>query len=190
MADDFIIANDDLALELDEKLEALPFRDKDTFVQMYNSGLINRKNDQVSDLVDELIAAYKGIERRADGIVFLDMGEISADELVARAEAFSLLLRLQRVAKEAASNRQLNDGSRVYIGKGNILHRAGELTEDGQTADEPISSEKLPRISSEAVAVVGSILGVENYELGTPFEAKRLLSVRSQPVMDALAALS
>lgn len=190
MADDFIIANDDLALELDEKLEALPFRDKDTFVQMYNSGLINRKNDQVSDLVDELIAAYKGIERRADGIVFLDMGEISADELVARAEAFSLLLRLQRVAKEAASNRQLNDGSRVYIGKGNILHRAGEHTEDGQTADEPISSEKLPRISSEAVAVVGSILGVENYELGTPFEAKRLLSVRSQPVMEALAALS
>ena len=191
MADDFIIANEDLAFELDGKLEALPFRDKDTFVQMYNSGLINRKNEQVSGLVDELIAAYKGIERRADGIVFLDMGEISADELVARAEAFSLLLRLQRVAKEAAANRQLNDGSRVYIGKGNILHRAGEEGEDGSRGDdEAISSEKLPRISSEAVAVVGSILGVEDYDLSTPFEAKRLLSVRSQPVLDALSALS
>ena len=190
-ADDFIIANEDLALELDAKLEELPFRDKDTFVQMYNSGLINRKNDQVSSLVDELIAAYKGIERRTDGIVFLDMGEISADELVARAEAYSLLLRLQRVAKEAAANRQLRDGSLVYIGKGNILHRAGEQNEEGrQTEDEAISSEKLPRISTEAVAVVGSILGVEDYDLGKPFEANRLLSVRSQPVIDALAALS
>jgi len=191
MADSFIIANEDLALEFEGKLEGLPFRTKETFVEMYNSGLINRKNEQVSSLVDELIVAYKGIERRADGITFLDMAEISADELVARAEAYSLLLRLQRIAKEAASQRLIADTSHVYIGKGNTLYRAGESDENGTHADgEAISSEKLPRISPDAVSVVGSILDLDGYELSTPFEATRLLGVQSQPVLTALDALA
>lgn len=190
MADSFIIANEELALELDAKLEGLPFRDRDTFIQMYNSGLINRKNEQVAGLVDELIAAYKGIEKRNDGITFLDMGEISADELVAKAEAYSLLLRLQRIAKEAASNQQLRDDSRIYLGKGNAVFRVGDTTADGsRNEDRLISSEKLPRIGSEAVAVIGAILGTENYSLETPFEARKLLGVQSQPVIDALAVL-
>jgi len=190
MADSFIIANEDLALDLDGKLEELPFRNKETFVQMYNSGLINRKNDQVTSLVDELIAAYKGIERRADGITFLDMGEISADELVAKAEAYSLLLRLQRIAKEAASQKLIGDGALVHLGRGNAIYRVGDELEDGhKDNDEMISNEKLPKISPEAVAVVGSILGVENYDLSTPFEANRLLGVQSQPVIDALSIL-
>jgi len=186
MADSFIIANEDLALDFEGKLEGLPFRTKETFVEMYNSGLINRKNEQVSSLVDELIAAYKGIERRADGITFLDMGEISADELVAKAEAYSLLLRLQRVAKDAASNQVIGNDSEVYLGKGNALYRVGQEGEN----DEAISSEKLPKISVEAVSAVGSILGIEGYELSTPFEATRLLSVQSGPVIAALEALS
>ena len=191
MADSFIIANEDLALDLDGKLEELPFRNKETFVQMYNSGLINRKNDQVASLVDELIAAYKGIERRADGITFLDMGEISADELVAKAEAYSLLLRLQRIAKEAASQKLIGDGALVHLGKGNAIYRVGDELEDGhKDNDEMISNEKLPKISPEAVSVVGSILGVENYDLSTPFEANRLLAVQSQPVIGALATLA
>lgn len=192
MADSFIIANEDLALELDEKLEQLPFRDRDTFVQMYNSGLINRKNEQVSDLVDELISAYKGIEKRADGITFLDMGEISADELVAKAEAYSLLLRLQRIVKEAANSKQLNDSSKIHLGgKGTAVVRAGERSpEDGSVGDDQvISSEKLPRISAEAVAVIGGILGIEDFDLSTAFEATKLLGIRSEPVIEALAAL-
>lgn len=184
MADSFIIANEDLALEFEGKLEGLPFRTKETFVEMYNSGLINRKNDQVSSLVDELIAAYKGIERRADGITFLDMGEISADELVAKAEAYSLLLRLQRIAKDAASNRLIGDGTQVYLGKGNALYR---IDNDG---DEAISSERLPKVSAEAVKAMGDILGIENYELSTAFEATRLLGVQSGPVIAALEALN
>lgn len=191
MADRFIIDNEDLAFELDGKLEALPFRNKDTFVQMYNSGLINRKNDQVSAIVDELINAYKGIEKKADGITFLDMGEISADELVARAEAYSLLLRLQRVVKEAATNKLIGDGSLVYIGKSNSLFRVGETLEDGEKSkDELISNEKLPKVSSAAVEEIGKILEVEDYELSVPFEATMLLAVDSQPVINALSALS
>lgn len=186
MADSFITANENLAQELDERLGALPFRDKGTFVQMYNSGLINRKNEQVSELVDALIAAYKGIEKRPDGITFLDMGEISADELVAKAEAYSLLLRLQRIAKQAAQERLIQQGDRIYIGKGNLLYKAAR-GEGG--SDESISSEKLPRIGAEAVAVAGTILGIEDYDLKTPFEADRLLAVKSQSVIDALDIL-
>jgi len=188
---DLIIANEELALELDEKLEQLPFRDRDTFIQMYNSGLINRKNEQVSELVDNLVAAYKGIEKKADGITFLDMGEISADELVARAEAYSLLLRLQRIAKEAASAGQVRDGSLIYLKGGSIILQGNPESEnESLLADQVISSEKLPKISNAAVAVVGDILGQSGYNLATPFPANRLLSVQSGPVVEALSALS
>lgn len=191
MADSFITANEELALELDSKLERLPFRDRDTFVQMYNSGLINRKNEQVSDLVDELIAAYKGIEKRPDGITFLDMGEISADELVAKAEAYSLLLRLKRIAKEAASSKQLRDSSLIYLGKGNAVFRVGESAEDGSKAeDQLISSERLPKISTEGILVIGEILSIPDYELTVPFEATKLLAVQSEPVLAALENLA
>jgi len=192
MADSFIIANEELALELDGKLEQLPFRDRDTFIQMYNSGLINRKNEQVSELVEDLIAAYKGIEKRADGITFLDMGEISADELVARAEAYSLLLRLQRIAKEAAAEGLVKDGSQIFVSKSNVVIRKGDPSSDNENLmhEHQISSEKLPKISSAAVAVIGSILGETDYTLTTPFPANRLLSIQSGPVVDALAVLS
>lgn len=187
MADQFIVADEDRALELDAQLEETPFRDRDTLIRMYNDGLINRKNDLVSDLVGQLIDAYKGIELRADGtITFLDMGEISADELVAKAEAYLLLLKLQRIAKEAAAERKLGDSSRVFLGKGNTLVKVGE---DGES-DTPVSPEKLPRVSGSAIAVVGSILGIDGYGSETPFEATKLLAIQSQPVIDALSALS
>ena len=191
MTDRFIIANEELAFELDAKLEKLPFRDRETFVQMYNSGLVNRKNEEVSKIVDSLIEAYKGIEKKADGITFLDMGEISADELVARAEAYSLLLRLKRIAKEAASENLIGDGSKVYVGKGNGLYKVGVTTEDGtKTEDQLISNEKLPKISNTAVSEVGKVLEVENYDLSTAFDATKLLAVESKPVIDALDFLS
>ncbi len=187
MADQFIVADEDRALELDAQLEETPFRDRDTLIRMYNDGLINRKNDLVSNLVEQLIGAYKGIELRTDGtITFLDMGEISADELVAKAEAYLLLLKLQRIAKEAAAEGKLSDSSQVFLGKGNTLFRAGE---DGE-ADAPVSPEKLPKISGDAISVIGDILGIDGYSVETRFEATRLLAVRSQPVIDALAALS
>lgn len=190
MTNNFIVANEDLAFELDARLEGLPFKTRESFVQMYNSGLINRKNDTVSELVDQLIQAYKGIEKRADGITFLDMGEISADELVAKAEAYSLVLRLQRIAKEAAANRQLNDGSLIYFGKGNAVYRVGATSEEGvKEADQMISSEKLPKVGANAEVAVGEILGIEDYSLSTPFEATKLLGVRSEPVINALSAL-
>lgn len=191
MTDRFIIANEELAFELDAKLEKLPFRDRETFVQMYNSGLVNRKNEEVSKIVDSLIEAYKGIEKKADGITFLDMGEISADELVARAEAYSLLLRLKRIAKEAASENLIGDGSKVYVGKGNGLYKVGVTTEDGtKTEDQLISNEKLPKISNTAVSEIGKVLEVENYDLSTAFDATKLLAVESKPVIDALDFLS
>lgn len=191
MTDRFIIANEELAFELDAKLEKLPFRDRETFVQMYNSGLINRKNEEVSKIVDSLIEAYKGIEKKADGITFLDMGEISADELVARAEAYSLLLRLKRIVKEAASENLIGDGSKVYVGKGNGLYKLGVTTEDGtKTEDELISNEKLPKISNTAVSEAGKVLEVEDYNLSTPFDATKLLGIESKPVIDALDFLS
>jgi len=192
MADSFIIANEELALELDGKLEQLPFRDRDTFIQMYNSGLINRKNDQVSELVEDLIAAYKGIEKRADGITFLDMGEISADELVAKAEAYSILLRLQRIAKEAAAAGQVRDGSLIFLSKGNAVIRKGDSSSETEElqSDQQISSEKLPKIGNPAVAMIGAILGESDYALTKPFPANRLLSIQSAPVVDALAVLS
>lgn len=191
MTDRFIIANEELAFELDAKLEKLPFRDRETFVQMYNSGLVNRKNEEVSKIVDSLIEAYKGIEKKADGITFLDMGEISADELVARAEAYSLLLRLKRIAKEAASENLIGDGSKVYVGKGNGLYKVGVTTEDGtKTEDQLVSNEKLPKISNTAVSEIGKVLEVENYDLSTAFDATKLLAVESKPVIDALDFLS
>lgn len=191
MTDRFIIANEELAFELDAKLEKLPFRDRETFVQMYNSGLINRKNEEVSKIVDSLIEAYKGIEKKADGITFLDMGEISADELVARAEAYSLLLRLKRIVKEAASENLVGDDSKVYVGKGNGLYKLGVTNEDGtKTEDELISNEKLPKISNTAVSEVGKVLEVEDYDLSTAFEATKLLGIESKPVIDALDFLN
>lgn len=187
MADSLIIANEELAIALDEKLESLPFGNLDKFIELYNFGYIQRNNKDISEIVDELIAAYKGIEKNANGITFLDRGEISADELVAKAEAYTLLLRLQRIAKQAGIERKLNDESLVYIGKGGVLYRLGEQQEDGsRSEDVALSAEKLPRISSEGLRVVGTVVEVDNYSAETPFRAQSLLRVQSQPVIDAL----
>lgn len=190
MSASFIPADETLARELDEKLSRLPFRDKDTLVQMYNSGLINRKAPQVAELVDELIVAYKGIEKRADGITFLDGGEIAADELISRAEAYRFVLRLQRIVKDAATAGLVSDSSYIFVANNATVAVLGEESAEGEsTKDQSISAEKLPKIDDVVIGYVGQLLRVSDFAFDSPFEATKVLAVHSAPVTDALEVI-
>lgn len=190
MSTSFIPADENLAVTLDEKLSRLPFRDKDTLVQMYNSGLINRKAPQVAELVDELIVAYKGIEKRADGITFLDGGEIAADELISRAEAYRFVLRLQRIVKDAASAGLVSDSSYIFVASNATVAVLGDESAEGEAGkDQSISGERLPKIDDVAFGYAGQLLGLNDFALDNPFEATKVLAVQSAPVTDALEVI-
>lgn len=191
MSTSFIPADHSLATALDEKLSKLPFRDKGTLVEMYNFGLINRKAPQVIELVDDLIAAYKGIEKRPDGITFLDGGEIAADELISRAEAYRFVLRLQRILKDAANDGTVSDSSYVFVASNGTVAVLGDESAEGEgSKDRAVSAEKLPKLDSDAIGFVGDLLSVGDFGFDNPFEATLVLAVQSSPVTDALEVIS
>jgi len=189
----FILGNEERALELDAKLAELPFRDKETLVSMYNSGLINRKNEEVVELVNLMVEAYKGLERRPDEITFLSEGEISSEELLAKSEAFVLLLRVKRILQAASRKGLVSNGTHVYISKAGtvaaISEANGEEGTDGSAADITVSPEKLPKISKEAWDEAANLLGLTGFGENEAFEAARIFQVNESAVVNALNAL-
>lgn len=183
----FVPDNKELAQKLDEKLAKLPFANKENLVSMFNTGLINRKSDLVKELVQELAAAYKGVECRPDAISLASVGEITANELIAKAEAYRFALKLQRIVKENAAEYGINDSSFIFVGSNNLITL---VVDDEESGDVTISTEKLNKLDELATREVAKLLRISEFELNTPFEAVRVLGIDGTPVELSLEAFN
>lgn len=162
-----------------ERLSNTLFRDPETFIEMFNTGLINRKNSEVVEISDELLTVFKGIERKGDKITFLDQGEIAVDDLFVKLEAYQIALQLKRIFANAVKNGELELHTEFYLdGKGNALDVSSE-------DNKSISKERIAKISNDGYAALAKILNLTEFGPEVIVRVENFVNIDASPVVNA-----
>ena len=119
------------AENLEKTLSGKVFRDVTTFIDLYNSGIINRKNDEVRDFAARIVDTYKDVREKAGRITFISEEEIIAFESIAVLTAWATIAKAKREVKEAIEKGELTDASLVLLADDGTLN---EVTTEGEAA--------------------------------------------------------
>lgn len=184
MSPKFIPENQSNVDQLSHRLSQTPFRDVETFVSMYNSGLINQRNRDVSEIAEEIITSFKGIEKRNQSLYFLSSGEIAIDELSEYVNAYSCIIPMQRAVKDASLDRSAQ--LRVVGGK---IAAFDTVEENGEIIEkERVISDKLVK-STTPTESIERIFGLQ-LEEGSQFTVEDVLRIDDSKVFNALEQFS
>lgn len=147
----FIPRDTTRAEALETRLSQTIFQNPDTFVQYYNSGMINRTNDETKEIVKELVETFKDVRERKSKLAFISVNEILLDEALTALTPWSTLVRVKREVSDAVQEKTIDTESTLLITEdGNILV-IGE-TEDGAETQENIGADKLKTNEVEIIA--------------------------------------
>lgn len=120
------------AQELDKMMSETLFRDVDSFIQLYNSGIITRKHKDNKKFADLIVDTYKNIEERRNQLGFISEEEIIIKESSALLTTWAVLTRLKRQFKEAVDANVISETETLVIDSdGNVL-RPGVDEETGE----------------------------------------------------------
>lgn len=141
----FMPINAAAAQELNDRLSSTIFKSVSDFVKFYNSGLINKKNDEVTKIVAEVTAAFKDVKEKGGELVFLSSSEVLLNEAIAALQPWEILVRAKREANDLIAAGTISRDSTLAFSKKNagfIL----QVTEETETSDSElvkVGSEKL-----------------------------------------------
>lgn len=137
----FMPINAAAAQELNERLSSTIFKSAADFVNFYNSGLINKKNDEVTKIVAEVTSAFKDVKEKGGELVFLSSSEVLLNEALAALLPWEILVRAKREANDLIAAGTITRESTLAFSKKN----AGFILEVSEEHEEPVKvgSEKL-----------------------------------------------
>lgn len=138
----FMPINDAAAQELNARLSSTIFKSAADFVNFYNSGLINTKNEEVTKIVAEVTSAFKDVKEKAGKLVFLSSSEVLLNEALAALLPWEILVRAKREANDLIAVGTISRDSTLAFSKKNagfIL----KVDEDAEGELVKVGSEKL-----------------------------------------------
>lgn len=138
----FMPVNSAAAQELNERLSSTIFKSAADFVNFYNSGLINKKNDQVTKIVAEVTTAFKDVKEKGGELVFLSSSEVLLNEALAALLPWEILVRAKREANDLIGAGTITRESTLAFSKKNagfIL----KLSDEAEGELVKVGSEKL-----------------------------------------------
>lgn len=155
--ENFMPVDDARAQNLTERLAKSMFRSPETFIEFYNTGLINKKHGDVTAWVKEIAETYRNVEERGGKLIFITQQEIYVEELRKALAPWSVIVRVKRDITHLLADETLTPDDVIIFSpdqKGFIMKE-----EDGELLK--VSNEKLYSSHDEIEAVhkVHSSLG-------------------------------
>lgn len=128
----FIPLNSEKEETLSELLEQHPLiPDADSFIQAYNDGLVNKSNDVIVSIAEQIAQTYKNVELKRNVLAFVSEEEMSLNDLTKIVQAWRFGLTLKHELKALESeDMQINT---VLIGNNDAL--ASALYENDSNAN-------------------------------------------------------
>ena len=114
----FIPRNQEEADAFNASLSATIFKSVRDFVDFYNSGLINRRNTDVVNILNQLTKIYRDVEEKNGSIVFLTKDEILLDEIMSIIEPWKTIVKVKRELAQAIDKKILSQDSVIAFVKG------------------------------------------------------------------------
>jgi hypothetical protein len=134
--------NSAIAEELNNRLSNTIFKSAADFVNFYNSGLINKKNEEITKIVAEVTSAFKDVKEKGGDLVFLSQSEVLLNEVLAALLPWEILVRAKREANDLIASGAVSREATLAFSKKNagFILKVSE-NEDGELVK--VGSEKL-----------------------------------------------
>lgn len=109
----FISRNQNLSNKITEKLGNTFFKDAENFVSAYNSGMVSKNNNEISEIANDLVEAYKDVQIKGNQIIFISKSEIFLSESLEALEPWTILVKIKREVEDAITLNVINENSSI-----------------------------------------------------------------------------
>lgn len=116
----FIPTDPAKATALSERITTETRLSPDDFVKFYNTGLINRKNEVVEGLVQELTTVFKDVVKKGTNLTFISQEEVLLTELEAFTSVWLSAVRLKSALQEQVEAGVIVEDARFWLSRQNI----------------------------------------------------------------------
>lgn len=140
----FIPYSDEKEAELSEKLNNTLFKNVETFIQFYNSGMIAKRSEEIVELTRNVVETFKNVEEKNNLIVFLSSEEVFLDEIFTLLEPWKYIVKIKRELEENIKNEKVRyEDILVFSKKDSFGYILKVSQKDGENVLEKIGNEKI-----------------------------------------------
>src|SRR5699024_4227597 len=88
------------AEQFQEKISQTLFGTPESFIQAYNSGIVNARNEEIAALAKDIVQSYSNLELKGGAFTFVAQSELQLSEMIKTLENWEIVLRLKRELNE------------------------------------------------------------------------------------------
>lgn len=103
------------AEDLESRLASTMFRSTSDFITFYNSGLVNKTNEEVMSLADEIADSFKNVKLQGKTFVFVSKTEVELTEILQRLQVWEFGLKLSEKVKNLVSEDFLDENEELTL---------------------------------------------------------------------------
>lgn len=180
--------------QFQEKISQTLFQTPESFIQAYNSGIVNARNEEIAALAKDIVQSYSNLELKGGAFTFVAQSELQLSEMIKTLENWEIVLRLKRELNE-----QPNSDIESYFPntKSPYLFLAEhDEDENGrvETTYKKIGKERLASSGEQLQSAIANIVGEDAVELSSDGEyyyvdPRRVISIDDSFVNDMYESL-
>lgn len=178
----YIPIDENIAQEFEAELAKSPFyRSTDNFIAIYNSGMVNRSNDEINDVAKKVTEVYKNVDLVNRQFIVKSYEETVAEEFEVLFPHISFVATLKRIAEDVIGDGFPEDTKLVFLeSDANIVYVDDPTSEDEAKPYE--GAERLRR-ANESIATNPFLhASIEMFPYGEDGIAMRAVDLMSMDV--------
>lgn len=105
----FIPVDSEKSDDLKRRLSESPFQNPKTFIDMFNEGIINRKNEKVVAFSNELKETYRDVKEKSGKLVFITQEEIFLEEISDEIANWIVVEKIRRELQSLKKSKVVDD---------------------------------------------------------------------------------
>lgn len=172
MSKKYIAVSDDRAKELEDHLKDTFFRDVETFITNYNSGVFNKSAAPVKEIADRIVNTYQNISQPKVGVLaVMSSREVMVSNIIEKLEPWSTITKLKRAIEDKIANGSLTNDDLIVFEEENrtpgILRGIEtQSDEDGNDIDVPV----IEKMKEERFVIDDKVIEALSEALGKEIE--------------------
>lgn len=99
--------NDEKAAELDARFSKSMFRSTQEFIQFYNSGMVNKSDDNVNRFAQEVDQTFKNVRLQGKALVFISEHEVYLSEIMDELKLWEILVPAKARLRELVASEEV-----------------------------------------------------------------------------------
>lgn len=167
----FMPIQQDKADALNERLSKTVFKNYNQFVEAYNEGFINVKNDKVVELVQNITEIFKNVTHENGKLVFISENEVLLSEILVGLGPWTSIIKVKRELNNLIEADELNeDETIVFTSNGIGFIYAEKTKEDGSKVFAKVGTEKHFKRQAEVLELFNDISSYAGEDLDSDEE--------------------